>query len=121
MAKALAFGGIFVRAQDPKALINWYQQHLDIDLSQGAWMQDGGPTVFAAFARDDTYFGRSEQQWMLNFRVDDLTGLLDQLRSAGIDVETRAEWDSEIGRFARIHDPEGNPVELWEPGPSIPT
>lgn len=52
---------------------------------------------------------------MINFRVDDLVAMITQLRSAGIAVETRSEWDSEVGKFARIHDPEGNPIELWEP------
>jgi predicted enzyme related to lactoylglutathione lyase len=52
---------------------------------------------------------------MINFRVDDLDGFITDLRSRGIAVETRSEWDSEAGRFARIHDPEGNPIELWEP------
>ncbi len=51
---------------------------------------------------------------MVNFLVDDLTALIGSLRMAGIAVETRAEWDGDYGRFARIHDPEGNPVELWE-------
>ncbi|WP_368040136.1 VOC family protein [Ruegeria atlantica] len=61
------------------------------------------------------YFGRADQQWMINFRVDDLAALIAQLEAAGITVETRAEWDSEVGKFARIHDPEGNPIELWQP------
>lgn len=52
---------------------------------------------------------------MINFRVDDLEGFIVRLRASGIAVETRAEWDSEVGRFARIHDPEDNPIELWEP------
>jgi predicted enzyme related to lactoylglutathione lyase len=53
---------------------------------------------------------------MLNFRVSDLDGLLEQLNASGIDVIVKPEWDSpETGRFARIHDPEGNAIELWEP------
>ncbi len=52
---------------------------------------------------------------MINFRVDDLDAMIRQLQSAGTAIETRAEWDSEIGRFARLHDPEGNPIELWQP------
>ena len=53
---------------------------------------------------------------MINFRVNDLDGLIASLKSAGIEVLTKAEWDApEVGRFARIHDPEGNPIELWEP------
>ncbi len=72
-------------------------------------------TIFGPFSKDTDYFGRAEQQWMINFRVDDLDGLLADLTASGVAVETRAERNSEIGRFARIQDPEGNPVELWEP------
>lgn len=114
MARATGIGGVFLRADDPETLSSWYQTHLGIDMSRGAWMQMGGPTVFAPFARDSEYYER-DRQVMLNFRVDDLDGLIAQLSAAGISAETRAEWDSDIGRFARIHDPEGNPVELWEP------
>jgi glyoxylase I family protein len=67
------------------------------------------------FPEDTDYFGDRAQGFMLNFRVRDLDAMIAQLREAGIEVETRTEWNSEIGRFARIHDPEGNPVELWQP------
>ena len=116
MAKVNGIGGFFFRAHDPAALAAWYEAHLGVDdISKTVWRQQEGPTIVAPFARDTEYFGRSEQQWMLNFRVDDLDAMMEQLGSAGIVVETRAEWDSEVGRFCRIHDPEGNPIELWEP------
>lgn len=118
MAQATGIGGVFLRSDDPEALAAWYATHLGIDMSAGAWMQAAGPTVFAPFARSSDYF-EADRQVMLNFRVDDLDALLVALAEAGIAAETRAEWDSEIGRFARIHDPEGNPIELWEPaGPA---
>ena len=112
MEKVTGIGGIFFRSSDTDALSAWYQQHLGVDF---IWQQEAGPTVFAPFARDTDYFGRPDQQWMINFRVVDLDAMIVQLKSAGIEVETREEWDSEVGRFARIHDPEGNPIELWEP------
>lgn len=116
MAKAIGIGGVFFRARDPRALLAWYEQHLGVsDFTRTIWMQEAGPTVFAPFAADTDYFGRMDQQFMINFRVDDLDALMAQLKAAGIAVETRPEWDSEVGRFCRIHDPEGNPVELWEP------
>lgn len=116
MAKVIGIGGFFFRAADPKRLAQWYQQHLGVDdLHESVWRQEAGPTIFGPFSRDTEYFGRAEQQWMINFRVDELDALVVKLRASGIAVETRAEWDSEVGRFARIHDPEGNPVELWEP------
>jgi predicted enzyme related to lactoylglutathione lyase len=70
---------------------------------------------FEPFKHDSDYFA-ADKQAMINLRVRDLDGLLEQLRSAGIEVITKAEWDMpEVGRFARIHDPEGNAIELWEP------
>ena len=116
MARVTGIGGVFFRAQDPKLLAEWYERHLGIDdIAKTVWRQDAGLTVFSPFAQDTDYFGRDEQQWMVNFRVDDLDGLIAGLKAAGIAVETRGEWDSEVGRFARIHDPEGNPIELWAP------
>ncbi len=116
MEKVLGIGGMFFRADAPDTLRAWYQSHLGVDdFMSGAWLQDKGETVFAPFPRDTDYFGDKAQPWMINFRVADLDAMIAQLQSAGISVETRAEWDSEIGRFARIHDPEGNPIELWEP------
>ncbi len=118
MAKATGIGGVFLRSDDPERLGAWYRDNLGFDMSGPVWMQDAGPTVFSPFSRDSEYF-RRDRPVMLNFRVDDLIGLIAQLASAGIPVETREEWNSEIGRFARIHDPDGNPVELWEPaGPA---
>jgi len=113
MAKAVGIGGVFFRARDTKALAAWYEVHLGVT---GFWEQQAGMTVFAPFAADTSYFP-ADKQWMINFRVDDLDALILALRAAGIDVETRPdEWDTaETGRFARIHDPEGNQIELWQP------
>jgi predicted enzyme related to lactoylglutathione lyase len=113
MAKALGIGGIFFRSRDTKALAAWYETHLGVP---GFWQQEAGLTVFAPFKAETDYFP-ADKQWMINLRVDDLPTLIAQLTAAGIAVETRpTEWDSpETGRFARIHDPEGNPIELWEP------
>lgn len=116
MAQATGIGGIFFRADDPAALADWYRTHPGIDMTTGVWPQAAGPTVFAPFKRDTDYFA-ADRQWMLNLRVDDLVTLIAQLRAANIPVETRADWDGDgsYGTFARIHDPEGNPVELWHP------
>lgn len=109
-------GGIFFRAKDPDALRAWYRVHLGVG-GEGyePWQQAAGPTMFMPFASDTDYFPASKQ-WMLNLRVANLDELMSSLRQAGIAVETNTAWDSaETGRFARIHDPEGNRVELWEP------
>jgi predicted enzyme related to lactoylglutathione lyase len=109
-------GGFFFRARDPRKLAEWYERHLGIsDIAKAVWTQQAGPTVFSPFSQDTDYFGRSDQQWLINLRVDDLDAAIADLKAGGIEVVTRAEWNSEVGRFARIHDPEGNPIELWEP------
>ena|SRR6185312_14191395 len=109
-------GGIFFRANNPEALLEWYRVHLGVTM-QGyePWVQAAGPTVFMPFAASTDHWPAGKQ-WMVNYRVSDLDEMLAKLRQAGLAVETRAEWDSpETGRFARIQDPEGNPIELWEP------
>jgi predicted enzyme related to lactoylglutathione lyase len=112
MAKALGIGGLFFRAADTAALAQWYETHLGVT---GYWDTQAGMTVFAPFKQETDYFPASKQ-WMINFRVDDLDALIGQLKDAGIAVETRAEWNApETGSFARIVDPEGNQVELWQP------
>ena len=112
MAKAIGIGGVFFRAVDTDALAKWYETHLGVT---GFWQQEAGMTVFAPFKQSTDYFPASKQ-WMINFRVDDIDALIGQLKASGIAVETRAEWDTpETGRFARIVDPEGNQVELWQP------
>lgn len=109
-------GGVFFRANDPEALAAWYLKHLGVGGDDNPlWMQQAGPTVFMPFPRDTDYFPAA-RQWMMNFRVTELDKLLSALRDAGIAITTNPEWDTpETGRFARIHDPEGNPIELWEP------
>jgi predicted enzyme related to lactoylglutathione lyase len=119
MEKVLGFGGFFFRARDPAALSAWYDRHLGVtpvppDYDTLPWVQEAGPTVFAPFQQTTEYFGRPEQMWMLNFRVRDLAAIVAQLHAADIDVEV----DPEVypnGRFARLADPEGNPIQLWEP------
>ncbi len=112
----VGIGGVFFRADDPDTLVAWYRDHLGVGTPDPFnWLQAAGPTVFMPFSRNTDYFP-ADKAFMMNFRVADLDGLLASLREAGIEVITKAEWDTpEAGRFARIHDPEGNPVELWEP------
>ncbi len=113
---AVGIGGVFFRANDPKALKEWYQKHLGLSVDYASpWVQESGPTLFMPFAKDTDYFP-ADKQWMINFRVAELDGLIATLRDAGIAVTTNPEWDTpETGKFARIQDPEGNAVELWEP------
>ncbi len=112
-------GGLFFRAKDPDALQQWYRDHLGVVLDETTpWNSAAGPTMIVPFADDTDYFPAGKQ-WMVNFRVTELDQLLSKLRLADIAVQTDPSWDSpEVGRFARIHDPEGNAIELWEPPPS---
>lgn len=121
----LGIGGVFFRAKDPNALNEWYLSHLHVGagcnadatgpVDEWSWTTLGGPTVFAPFKADTDYFP-ADKQFMLNLRVSGIDALLDSLRASGIAVITKPEWnDPQIGKFARIHDPEGNPIELWEP------
>ncbi len=117
MEKVLGIGGLFFRSRDPQALGAWYREHLGIGSPEGApegvpWSQAAGFTVFEPFAEDNDYFA-ADRRWMINFRVRDLEAMLAQLAAAGIEVTHRE--DVKYGCFARIHDPEGNPIELWEP------
>lgn len=121
----LGMGGLFFRAKDPDALNGWYREHLGIgagcnstgegEPDEWFWKVQGGPMVFAPFKESTDYFA-ADKQFMMNLRVSDLDSLLEQLNAAGIAIITKPEWDTpETGKFARIHDPEGNAIELWEP------
>jgi glyoxylase I family protein len=119
MEKVAGIGGLFFRAKDPKALGNWYQQHLGISLTptgEGGtpWQQEAGVTAFTPFPETTKYFGDPNKAWMVNFRVHDLDKMVAQLRTAGIEVKD-PETYANIGSFTRLHDPEGNPIELWQP------
>jgi hypothetical protein len=114
--RVLGIGGLFFRSRDPKKLTHWYQLHLGID--QPSWQQSAGPTAFNPFPMDTDYFGSKQQAWMLNFRVRSLDAMVAQLQKSNIEVKVDPE-QYPYGRFARLHDPEGNPIELWEPaGPA---
>ncbi|NNC73567.1 MAG: VOC family protein [Sphingomonadaceae bacterium] len=115
-------GGVFIRAQDPEAMTAWYEDNLGISRTptsydEEPWQQEAGPTVFGMFSHDTEYFGREEQQFMLNFRTGDLDVLVAHLRANGNEVTVDPETYPN-GRFARVYDPDGNPVQLWEPAAS---
>jgi catechol 2,3-dioxygenase-like lactoylglutathione lyase family enzyme len=113
MINVTGIGGIFFRSKEPLALSAWYERNLGIS---GIFRQLAGPTVFEPFPETTTYFP-ADRQWMINFRVESLDDAVAHLREAGVRVETKPdEWDSPAtGKFARLFDPEGNAIELWEP------
>ena len=124
--KVLGIGGVFLRSADPARLAAWYREHLGFTVTatgeadpDGNWMwqQQGGPTGYSVFKADSDYFA-VDRQVMMNLRVEGIDALLGRLRDAGVEVVTKPEWDHpETGRFARVHDCDGNPIELWEQPP----
>jgi predicted enzyme related to lactoylglutathione lyase len=121
--KVLGIGGVFFRARNPDSLARWYEKHLGIALTPSSydeqpWRQEAGPTIFAPFPDTTGYFGSRDRAWMVNFRVRDLSAMVAQLRADGITVNLDPALYPN-GRFARLEDPEGNPIQLWEP--KVPT
>lgn len=124
MAKVTGIGGVFFKSKgDPTELAAWYQQHLGLTLEPwgGAILKwpddkanDDGLTVWSLASADSEWFAPSQASFMINYRVDDLAALLDQLQGAGVEVVGGPE-SHENGKFAWIMDPDGNKVELWEP------
>jgi glyoxylase I family protein len=120
MERVQGIGGVFFKAHDPDLLNRWYAEHLGLGspqatLDESVWVQESGPTVFAPFGSEhwnSPHLGPSG--WGINFRVPDLDAMIAQLRAAGIEVEADEETYTN-GRFAQLHDPEGNAVQLWEP------
>ncbi|MEL6636461.1 MAG: VOC family protein [Bacteroidota bacterium] len=123
MKKVTGIGGVFFKCRDPKAMKEWYGEHLGLitDDYGGAfqWRQydqpeKSGYTAWSPFRRDSDYFAPSEKDFMFNYRVADLDALLAELRKAGISIIGEVQV-FDYGRFAHILDPEGNKIELWEP------
>jgi predicted enzyme related to lactoylglutathione lyase len=124
MARITGVGGVFFKSKgDGKALAAWYQKHLGLPLEPwgGAALrwpddqaEDRGVTAWHVAGKDSKWFNPSQSSFMINYRVDNLGALLDQLRAAGVEILQGPE-SHENGKFAWIMDPDGNKVELWEP------
>lgn len=124
-ARVTGIGGVFFLANDDHvALFKWYEEHLGIKKESWGggllmWEQDerkddGGSTVWHVAAKDSDWFKPSDQRFMINYRVDDLERLLEQLKAADIAIHKGPEYH-ENGIFAQLFDPEGNLIELWQP------
>lgn len=120
MAQVIGLGGIFFKSSDPKALSAWYKKYLGMDISDwgGAIFAENekrpGYSLWSPFKQDTQYFYPGNKSFMINFRVDNLEGLLAQLRGQGVQASEKIQ-DSEYGKFAWIIDPEGTKIELWQP------
>ncbi|MEM9325137.1 MAG: VOC family protein [Bacteroidota bacterium] len=123
MKKVTGIGGVFFKVKDPAALKTWYDQHLGFNTDQWGQMfkfrtvedpSKVGNLQWSPFKEDTDYFNPSEKQWMINYRVDDLEGLVKELKSSGVTVVDEIET-YDYGKFVHIMDLEGNKIELWEP------
>lgn len=126
MARVTGIGGVFLKSGDPESILQWYHDHLGIEpdeeggsYSSFTWRDTDEPdragrTVWSVFAEDSSYFDPSGSAFMVNFRVDDLDGILSQLSEAGAEVVGGVE-EYPFGRFGWVLDPEGRKIELWEP------
>lgn len=114
----LGIGGFFFKSHDPKRLALWYRQNFGIALvpanyGEMPWRQEAGPTAFEPFPHNSEAFGL-HKDWMMNFRVRSLDKMVAQLRAAGVTVTVDPKTYPN-GRFASLQDPEGNPIQLWQP------
>jgi predicted enzyme related to lactoylglutathione lyase len=124
MAKILGIGGVFFRSADPKGVHAWYEKHLGLLKDENgvvtfAWKKASDEakehrTVWCPFPKDTDYFGPARPAFMVNYIVDDLDGMLADLRAAGAEVDQKVE-EYDYGRFGWVTDPEGNRIELWQP------
>ena len=120
--RVTGIGGFFFKCKDPAGIAKWYETMFGVQLTpetyeEAPWRTAAGTTVFQPFPMDTGYFGGPTVGWMINFRVDDLDAVVARLRSADHAVEYEGDGKPfPNGRFAKLHDPEGNAIQLWEPG-----
>lgn len=124
MKRVTGIGGIFFKSEAPEQLMAWYREHLGIEPdTYGGWSfkwlekdrpQRTGVTVFSPFKADTNYFEPASVPYMFNLRVADLSALLEQLRSEGVQVIGDVQ-EFPYGKFGWILDPEGRKIELWQP------
>jgi predicted enzyme related to lactoylglutathione lyase len=127
MKRVTGIGGIFFKCKDPGKMREWYKTHLGLNTNQyGAvfeWRQamdstQKGFTQWSPFKESSKYFEPSAKDFMINYRVNDLTALVGELRKEGVTVvDTIATYD--YGKFVHILDAEGNKIELWEPNDAV--
>jgi predicted enzyme related to lactoylglutathione lyase len=127
MKRVTGLGGVFFTSNNPKRIAEWYRRHLGIRIADGKagileWKEKGkrgeAYTIWAPFPRNTRYFRPGKKQFMLNYRVENLKGLLKQLKKEGVRVIGSVE-EYDYGNFGWIMDPDGNKVELWEPNDRV--
>lgn len=125
MAKVLGLGGLFFLCKDVEATRAWYTRALEISIndygghsfSQKAAAEafpTGAMTIWSPFKAGSDYFKPSKENWMINFMVDDLDGMIEHLEAENIPLVGEPMIES-YGKFAWIMDPDGRKIELWQP------
>jgi predicted enzyme related to lactoylglutathione lyase len=123
MKKVTGIGGIFFKCKDPKKVTEWYQKHLGLNTNPyGAsfeWFEGydstkKAQTQWTAFSETTKYFDPSTKEFMINYRVADLTALVEELKKEGVTILDEIKT-YDYGKFVHILDAEGNKIELWEP------
>jgi predicted enzyme related to lactoylglutathione lyase len=123
MKKVTGLGGVFFKSNDPKAMNEWYVKNLGLPV--GAYgttfewreveeSEKTGSTSWCTFPQDTKYFNPSEKPFMINYRVDDLVALVEELKKENVTIVDEIS-DYDYGKFIHVMDPEGNIIELWEP------
>lgn len=122
MKRVTGIGGIFFKCKDPDKVKNWYNKHLGLKTDQYGslfeWRKtddkEKGFTQWSPFSEKTEYFNPSQKQFMINYRVENLVKLVEELKKEGVEMVDEIE-EYEYGKFVHIMDPEGNKIELWEP------
>lgn len=121
--KVTGVGGIFIKSENPEKMKEWYAKHLGFAVNEYGSMfefrQSENPEKkaylqWSPFAKDTTYFKPSEKEFMINYRVENMVELVDELKKNGVQILDEIE-EYEYGKFVHIMDEEGNKIELWEP------
>jgi predicted enzyme related to lactoylglutathione lyase len=123
MKKVTGLGGVFFKCDDPKAMNEWYAKNLGLPTSEYGvtfeWRElddpsKKGATAWCTFPKDTPYFNPSVKPFMINYRVENIVALVDELKRDNVTViDEIVEYD--YGKFVHVLDPEGNVIELWEP------
>ncbi len=124
MKRVTGIGGIFFICNDPEKMKEWYKTHLGFDVSpygvKFEWQQATDPTkkgytLWTPFSDKTKYFEPSTKEFMINYRVENIEALVEELKKEGVTVLDNIETYDEYGKFVHILDPEGNKIELWQP------
>ena len=127
MKKVTGVGGIFFKTKDPEKMKEWYNKNLGLvtneygsvfEFRESDRPENKAYSVWSPFKDDTDYFQPSEKEFMINYRVENIEALVEELQKSGITICDEIET-YEYGKFVHILDPENNKIELWEPADSV--